>query len=225
MGTKGNALAKKEQKIAAQIKSDNAAYEAMGPMERRVAVSKEIITMLRIGSFVPGTGYGRVERMNGEHAELPLVDPKWGKDSDRFDFPFGDLQPIIRAGGFECVGCAKAAVIVARASVGNQVKITKRSLNEDGLAERLANKVSHEVFGTTADIIEGLYENWSLEDDGSPNFFRTGRRLFGKDEKRIGAYEKMRERLSDIDSDDRMRAIYRNVIKNEGYLNIGGYKY
>ncbi len=220
------ALSKKALLLAERIKKDNAAYEAMTSMERRVAVAKEVRLMLKKGTFLAGSGYGTVNSVGGYSPDLPMLN-KSEPYYSRAKFPLGDLQPIIRAGGFECVGCAKAAIIVARAAVGNEVHITRKSFDGDYSAQPLAARISKEVFGDQcADLIECLYEDWSYENIIWKEQFKSKDPLKG-DAAKIKAYETYKASLPNRydTSQERMDAIYADIVKNKGYLVIGKYKF
>ncbi len=213
--TPKKAPSKKSLQLIERLKKDNAAYKAMTPMQRRVVVAKEIRSMLKKGTFVADYGYGRVrshtlpELPSGFTAEMPL----------------GDLQPIIRAGGFECIGCAKAAVIIARAAVGNDVCTSPKSFDDEGGAKPLADKVSKEVFGAQcADLIECLYEEWKYEGDFWRLRFKSKDPFKGNEEK-TEVFNNYVESLFSLRLESRMDAIYANIVKNKGYLVIGEYKF
>lgn len=192
-----------------QILKDNAAYAAMSQMERRVSVSREVLRMMDAELFLPGRGYGSIIAARSAFGELIHA-----------DVPQGDLQPVLRKGGVECHGCAKAAALFARASIGNEVFV---SLNESrGHVKGLADRVSQEVFGPAADLIEGLYERYTINSismcsstisniarilgDAVPDYHAT---LF----------------LLDNSPRERMRWIYRNIIDNGGYLVVGEHRF
>lgn len=201
-----------------QIEKDNAAYAAMSPMERRVRISEEIVLMLDLGKMVAGMGYGRLSSINGVS--------RGALDSLRF--PLGDLQPIVR-GDFQCVGCAKAAVIVAKAAVANAVHVTSMDVNgmkSDALAER----ISHEVFGKEcAAVIEGLYEEvgeYALA-NGHNDHFLPVKKLYaaiGLDPAKRASFVAYSRSLPS-DSQGRMRAIYLNIVQNGGALKVGDHSF
>jgi hypothetical protein len=215
---------KKALQLIERIKKDNAAYKVMTSLERRVVVAKEIRTMLKKRTFSAEYGYGRVEKINNEpsYHNLPVL-----SSGLRGNMPLGDLQPIIRAGGFECTGCAKAAVIIARAAVGNEVRISLKSLDNIGNAKPLADKVSKEVFGAQcADVIECLYEEWKYGENG---YFWNDRFKskdpFKNNEGKAEAFNNYVESISSLDLKKRMDEIFENIVKNKGYLVIGEYKF
>jgi len=215
-----------EQEELQRIQEDNAAYAAMSPMERRVRISEEIISMILKGTFVPLRGYGRVSKNN-----IPV-----GEDA----FPLGDLQMVVRQEGFQCMGCAKAAIIVAKAYIGNEVHVTpediagQKSWGSRGLAaEPLANRVSEEVFGAEcAMVIEGLYERVLFRFDSHGVLIPSGgyvsqkvERLMGKDMEKIMAFNAYCGELPIHSTAERMSAIYRNIIDNQGSLVVGPYRF
>ncbi len=213
-----------DQEQLQRIKADNAAYALMSPMERRVRISQHIIAMIESGTFVPLRGYGRVSKNR-----IPV--------SDGPAFPLGDLQMVVHQEGFQCVGCAKAAIIVAKAYIGNEVHVTHEDVTEQwgsrGLAaEPLANRVSEEVFGhECALIIEGLYELAVLlfDSDGvlipsSGYVTQKVERLLKDDREKMEAYAAYCAGLP-RDYAERMIAIYRNIIDNKGSLVVGPYRF
>jgi hypothetical protein len=175
---------------------------------------------------VPLRGYGRVS-----NNRIPVSEAA---------FPLGDLQMVVRQEGFQCVGCAKAAIIVAKAYIGNEVHVTpediagQKSWGSRGLAaEPLANRVSEEVFGEEcAMVIEGLYERALLRFDSHGVLIPSGgyvaqkvERLIGKDMEKTMAFNAYCGGLPIHSTAERMSAIYRNIIDNQGSLVVGPYRF
>lgn len=188
--------------LAAALKENNDAYNALPPMKKRVATAKEIIAEIELGEFRPGSGYGSV---------LRLENKKFKETTGHF--PTGDLQQHIIKGGFVCEGCAKAAVIVARAKLGDNVHLDTNNDSYD-----IAHEVSSEIFGKVcADIIESIYENADEDDLELQTLTLRQRRAIVK------YSESLPDRFGETTL--RMKAIYQNIIDNKGRLVIGNDKY
>lgn len=185
-------MAKKSTKKTLSLEERNAKFNALPPMKKRVAVAKDILLQLEEGTFLAGIGYGRL---------VP------NEDGLCDDIPAGDLQKNL-LNGIKCIGCAKAAVIISRAKLGDNVNLIA-PLYSSGW---LANHVSYEIFGKQcADMIENMYE---LSLVGLPI-----------DEAGQAAYLRYRSELYAMRVTDRMRSIYQNIIDNKGFLVIGEHKY
>ena len=173
------------------ILAANARFNALPPMEKRLAIARDILSQLKAGAFIAGSGYG------SEH--------------QRWFLPLGDLQKNLND-GVVCDGCAKAAILISKARLGNEVIV-----DDDfyGLNKMLAQEVSRAFFGVKcADVIEALYEGnagYCVFDVSTPEYF---------------AIEKYIDRLPDgILDRERMERIYKNIVRNKGYLKIGEYKF
>ena len=131
-----------KKRTKAQIKLDNAKFNRLTPMKKRVAVAKDVISQLNSGTFIAGWGYGSI-------IEAPCM------------IPFGgDLQNLILKKGVVCEGCAKGACIASRARLGDNV-----NMDYDSWSEQQAHDVTNEIFGKEcADLVEGLYEEWDMDD-------------------------------------------------------------
>lgn len=207
-----------QDELTRKLQEDNAAYRAMSPMERRVRISEEIIAMIGREAFVPLAGYGRISK-----GGFPFAGDA---------FPLGDLQLVVRKEGFQCMGCAKAAIIVAKAYVGNEVHVTREDISGWMGAERLADRISEEVFGREcAMVIEGLYEQvkFLFDSDGVmiPRVGYVFNKVWltiGKDREKMLAYNAYCDELPSLFQRDRMVAIYRNIIDNQGALVVGSYR-
>lgn len=201
--TRSEKITTKEQRLQelqaltpAELKKKNAKFNALPPMKKRVAIAEEILLQIRMKQFIPGDGYGST--YEGPDARYgPLTSP----------FPYGDIQQSF-INGITCIGCAKAGVIVARAALGDKVK------RKDGVGvSNLAHKVSAEIFGKElANIIEALYES-------------TGTYLRSKEKNE--ALDKYRAKLPNryTNAAGRMKAIYKNIAKNKGFLVVGKFKF
>jgi hypothetical protein len=175
---------------AATLKKRNAAFNKLSPMKKRVAVAKDIILQLKVGTFVAGGGYGHQQ--------------------GRFSLPIGNLQKKV-CEGIVCEGCAKAACIISKAKLGNDVHIGI-GYNDRGVA----NDVSYDIFGAKcADVIESLYEMCVMGDTAFTD-------------KEVDAIEKATDRLQEQHvsySNEYMAAIYQNIVDNDGELKIGRFKF
>lgn len=118
-----------------------------------------------------------------------------------------DLQEDLHK-GVVCVGCAKGACIAAKAWLGNDIDGRDIGYN----SQALAHAVSYEIFGQTcADLIEALYENGLVKHIVLTSEQR--RSFFVYADKLPVFYE------------NKMKAIYQNIIDNNGHLKIGKYKF
>jgi len=173
-----------------ELQERNAAFNALSPMKKRVAVAKDVLLQIEIGKFKPGYGYGSLAGPRGGS-----INPK---SSD-------NLQLIIEKNGVSCVGCAKAAAVVARARLGNCVL---------GRVGEAVDGVTDEIFGSRlAGILEEMYEGWTIWTDVT------------KSERK--ALERYRDSLHDgsLGSTYIMKAIYQNIVTNRGWFVVGKYKY
>jgi len=119
------------------LEKKNAAFSALPPMKKRVAIAEDIRLQLRTKKFIAGSGYGHEKKAH-----------YYGRD-----FPLGDLQQHLKAGSV-CEGCAKAACIVSRAKLGNSIVVDEGTYNSD-----LAHATSAEIFGEEcSNLIEEIYE-------------------------------------------------------------------
>lgn len=175
-----------------ELQERNAAFNALPPMKKRVAVAKDVLLMLGTGKFVAEDGYGVLRKKGG----LLSVSS------------FENLQPILQLSGIVCEGCAKAAAVVAKARLGNDVY---------GWIADNAHSVSDEVFGESlSKIIECVYEDWVERDELMDFSYREAVAIKKFARSIPGRFD---------DPKARMIAIYQNIVTNRGRFVVGKYKY
>lgn len=173
------------------VEKRNARFNALSPLKKRVHIAAEAILMIDAGQFIPGDGYGKVP------------DPVYKHNFAQF--PDGNLQKLLMD-GITCVGCAKTAAVVARASLGNEV-----DRRRFGYTDTMAHKVSAEIFGEDlSNIIEALYED--------SEFY--GSRFGHGSEVLNGLCASLPSRKESPDK--RMKAIYARIVKGDGLLKYRG---
>lgn len=175
----------------AELAKRNAEFNALTPMKKRVAVAKDVLLQIKVGKFVPGSGYGDLIGTDMESAG-------------------GNIQTLIQKNGVYCVGCAKAAAVIAKARLGN---------NLYGFVGEHVDEPVDDIFGKElASLLEAMYEGWS-------GFKYLGGRKIGRDERvALKRYEKsLPDRFNYPTA--RMTAIYQNIVTNRGRLVIETYKY
>lgn len=183
-----------------QLQESNAKFNALPPMEKRLAICREILLTIETGTFVPGWGYGMIEGAASIGYRTHYL--------SHLCLPIGDLQEHLME-GLKCKGCAKAAIIVAQARLGDNIRIDPVSDNGNTYPQtiNLAHRISREIFGEVcAHIIEALYE------DHYP-------KSCDKD-----AYYEFLDKLPRNNA-ERMKAIYQHIIDNDGYIVVGEEKF
>jgi len=174
------------------IQKKNDEYNAMSPIKRRVHTLKELVLMMETRQFVGGSGYGSLTE-EGSYAEVSR----------------GDLQNLlVRNTEIQCIGCAKAGIMFAKAVLGNDVE--KRFYGSE-LSD--ANSVSHEILGPSlANLIESLYE--------LPYDFDY--RIRGNE---LSVLRQFKSKLPDRSTEphERLLVLYKNIIKNRGHFVIDGF--
>lgn len=171
------------------IKKRNDAFNKLSEHEKRKHVLNEALLIMRENKFIAGDGYGRTY-------------PK----SSYCYLPSGDIQKQLM-NGLVCEGCAKTAIVVARASLGDRAKMGSS-------VSALAHRVSFEIFGKRcADLIEALYEEVGSGFD------------YGSEENI--AFENLSSSLPGRwgSPSNRLKAIFKRMLKDDGYLVIAGEKY
>lgn len=171
------------------ILAANAKFNALSPMEKRLAIARDILSQLKAGAFIAGSGYGSEFR--------------------RGLLPQGDLQKNL-SDGVVCEGCAKAAILISKARLANEVIVHNQS------SQDMAHETSREIFGEEcADVIEALYEldsgclwRLNLSYDQRAAVYRAHERIYAV-----------------TDRETRMRLIYQNIVDNGGKLKVGRYKF
>lgn len=113
------------------LKKRNAAFNALPPMKKRVAVAKDVLLQIKIGKLIPESfTYGEMSCAI--------------ESSD-------NLQLILMEDGVSCNACAKGAAVLAKARLGNEVY---------GNPGDAADDVSEEIFGgKLAWLLEVLFED------------------------------------------------------------------
>ena len=181
------------------IKRMNDEFNSLEPRQQRLEIAREVLSMLTAKEFVASGGYASV--MSQGEQLVPL--------------PKGNLQINI-VNGLVCEGCARGAVFVARAVLGNDVHVGDPSLRFD---DALVRKVSADSMGQNfGPLIETLYEDeedFPLSDILEP---------WSNSEKQAHAdFMEFKESLPDRQDnpEGRMRAIFENIVANGGNLRAG----
>jgi hypothetical protein len=199
----------------------NAQFNSLPEPEKRQSIAREVVMMIGAKQFAARNSYGTLRQ--GETAF----------------YPQGEMQNIIMAEGVVCTGCAKAAIIAARASLGNDINL--------GLMDYASQSArnSRRVFGALlADVIEAVYEGsqeymneHKLDGDVAEDIMEYSRSLpvphekwgevyyaeqGGPNDAIRGAMAEQAERTA---NNDRLVAIFTNIADNGGYLVIGKHKF
>jgi hypothetical protein len=194
--SKQKTIMKFKKRSLAAIKAGNTRFKKLSLLGKRLAIARDVLAQLKIGSFVASSGYGHavsVEHQTGLRSLLP----------------YGDLQENLN-NGVVCEGCAKAAVLISKARLANEVIVHNQS------SQDMAHETSREIFGEEcADVIEALYEldsgclwRLNLSYDQRAAVYRTHERIYAV-----------------TDRETRMRLIYQNIVDNGGKLKVGRYKF
>ena len=187
------------------IQAMNAEFNALPKPEQRKRIAKEVLLMLEHGSMVADNGYGIITG---------------GK---RACYTVPDLQVAI-SDGYVCVGCAKAAIIAAKASVGDGIHM-KDDFGYGSISRAYAGRELGD--DRLADIIETLYE-------GDVAFLgykgETWRHQLNPVQ--WTAIRDFKNRLHELHSGRTqetmkaiMQVIFQNIVDNDGYLVIDGHKF
>lgn len=218
---------KKRSMTEKSIAERNEEYEKMDPMQRRVAIAKEVIFLMDTERLKSDLNYGWVE--------LPR------KSLEPYEEY--NLQTLIVKDGAICSACANGAALFARASIANSVMI-RSHLHGNAASEPVyigshATDVSNEVFGIklTA-LLEMLYEGWDIPDYSylCEEEDEYGECRFSNEQ--VKMFEEMRVELaSQVNAPEgglydcnktrnmRMRILYQNIIDNNGQFILAGHTF
>lgn len=188
-----------------EITKRNEAFNALPEMEQRKMILKEAIDLLEEKLVKPGMYYLTVGTSDQDFA-------LFGSLLDK------EMQEVL-CEGLVCECCAITAMLVAKASLGNDVRLSENQPYRFIDIDRSAANSAKQLLKEAASVIEYLYEGSRTSGFGSF--------IDGLDDRTREAFYKLYDQFPyrHIDPKARMIAIYKYMLDNEGYLVVGEQKF
>lgn len=197
---------KKEPKsiknLEKKIKANNEAFRKMTKREKRIAIAKDVISSIKSHKFIPKPGV-YMELVFGNKQEIK----ERVEEKNKLE-----LQNLLLDNSIEtCNVCAIGSIFASRVCLGNSFKIdgdeiysySELILNDDDMLDSLKSIFNEKQLREIEFAFEG---------DDITGFFYLKPDKFH--EKYTAFYDKYNN------SSDRMIAIMKNIIKNEGEFKI-----